>query len=249
MVRLARVGGTVGAAAWDFANGLPAHRMLRHRRSARSAGGAPERFFRLLRSGWNSVTSSTTGQRGQLTIISRLSESASVRLTERVNAAYLARAADGPRAFTATALGRARGALLRPMLRLLILLASAAALVSVCHRRSRKGSPRLCRAASMSCSSPGHVMMRAGSWAARKCASSPRMPQALWRQRLLGGPARAEGLRGAEILMLDSPGARWRWITSSTSSCPMGAAAIWRSRPWMRLPSGPTVTVPGRRRL
>ena len=132
MVCLAQVGRTVGAAAWDFAGGLPAHRMLRHRRSARTAGGAPERFFQApaiwmefsdFARYWAAYAWATDDY------LQRLSESASMRLTEPVHAAYLAGAADGPRAFTADSLRRARRALLRPMLRLRILLASAAALV------------------------------------------------------------------------------------------------------------------------
>jgi hypothetical protein len=117
MVRLARVGRTVGAAAWDFAGSLPAHRMLRHRRSARTAGGAPERFFQApaiwmefsdFARYWAAYAWATDDY------LQRLSESGSIRLTEPVHAAYLAEAADGPRAFTADSLRRARRALLRP---------------------------------------------------------------------------------------------------------------------------------------
>jgi ubiquinone/menaquinone biosynthesis C-methylase UbiE len=130
MARITRVGGMVGAAAWDFAGGLPAHRMFYD-----TAAALDPKF------GFRKGFSRPLQQRGELAALwketglksveetalmiwmefrdfadywaayawatndylQRVSESASVRLMEQVRAAYLAAATDGPRAFTATA--------------------------------------------------------------------------------------------------------------------------------------------------
>jgi hypothetical protein len=130
MVRVTRVGGTVAAAAWDFAGGLPSHRMFYDTASALDpAAGFRKGFSRpLQRKGelaalWAEI-GLTSVKEAAITIwmefadfadywaayawatddyLKSLSPSASVRLTERVRAAYLAGAADGPRSFTATA--------------------------------------------------------------------------------------------------------------------------------------------------
>jgi len=130
MVRVTRVGGIVGAAAWDFAGGLPSHRMFYDTVAALDPeAGFRKGFLRpLQRKGELAALWKANGlgwvEEAALTIwmefrdfadywtayawvtddyLQGLSESASMRVTERVRAAYLAGAADGPRAFTATA--------------------------------------------------------------------------------------------------------------------------------------------------
>jgi len=130
MVRVTRVGGIVGAAAWDFAGGLPSHRMFYDTVAALDPeAGFRKGFLRpLQRKGELAALWKANGlgsvEEAALTIwmefrdfadywtafawvtddyLQGLSESASMRVTERVRATYLAGAADGPRAFTATA--------------------------------------------------------------------------------------------------------------------------------------------------
>jgi ubiquinone/menaquinone biosynthesis C-methylase UbiE len=132
MVRVTRIGGIVGAAAWDFADGLPAHRMfydivldidpeagfLRPLQeegelaalwkengltSVKEVALTISMEFRDFADYWAGYAWATEDY------LQCLSESASMRLTERLRAAYLAGTIDGPRAFTATALA-VRGA-------------------------------------------------------------------------------------------------------------------------------------------
>jgi SAM-dependent methyltransferase len=130
MVRVTRIGRIVGAAAWDFAGGLPSHRMFYDTVAALDPeAGFRKGFLRPLQQKgelaalWkeNKLKSVTEVA---LTIwmefrdfndywaayawvtddyLQGLSETAAMRLTERVRAAYLAGGIDGPRAFTATA--------------------------------------------------------------------------------------------------------------------------------------------------
>jgi SAM-dependent methyltransferase len=130
MARVTRIGGVVGAAAWDFAGGLPSHRMFYDTVEALDPeAGFRKGFLRpLQRKGelaalWqeNNLISVTEVA---LTIwmefrdftdywaayawamdnyLHGLSENALTRLTERVRAAYLAGAEHGAHAFAATA--------------------------------------------------------------------------------------------------------------------------------------------------
>jgi hypothetical protein len=130
--------------------------------------------------------------------LQRLSESASMRLTEPVHAAYLAGAADGPRAFTADSLRRARRALLRPMLR---------ALVSVCHSQEPARLARALQGGFEVLFVPGSrddagrfmggTEMRVLTTHAGKLYAG----NGYWEDQ--PGP---EGLQGAEILVLHSRG-------------------------------------------
>jgi SAM-dependent methyltransferase len=130
MVRVTRIGGIVGAAAWDFAGGLPAHRMYYDTAAALDPAACfRQGFLRPLQQKgemaalWNESELALVVEIA-LTIwmefgdfadywagyawaaqeyLQKLSASASTRLAERVRTAYLAGGADGPRAFTATA--------------------------------------------------------------------------------------------------------------------------------------------------
>jgi len=122
--------GVLGAAAWDFAGGLPTHRMFYDTAAVLD----PEAGFRMgfarplqrrgeLAALWSECGLSSV-QETALTIwmefrdfadywagwtwaqndyLRHLSDSASTRLMEYVRAAYLSEGPDGPRAFTATA--------------------------------------------------------------------------------------------------------------------------------------------------
>ena len=130
MVRVTRIGGVLGAAAWDFAGGLPTHRMFYDTAAVLD----PEAGFRMgfarplqrrgeLAALWSECGLSSV-QETALTIwmefrdfadywagwtwaqndyLRHLSDSASTRLMEYVRAAYLSEGPDGPRACTATA--------------------------------------------------------------------------------------------------------------------------------------------------
>lgn len=130
MVRVTRIGGVVGAAAWDFAGGLPSHRMFYDTVAALDQeAGFRKGFLRpLQRKGELAALWREKGlgsvEEVALTIwmefrnfadywaayawatddyLQKLSERASMQVTERVRAAYLSGGADGPQAFTATA--------------------------------------------------------------------------------------------------------------------------------------------------
>jgi ubiquinone/menaquinone biosynthesis C-methylase UbiE len=130
MVRLTRNGGVIGAAAWDFAGGLLAHRLFYDTAAALDPNfGFRQGFSRPLQQRgelaalWKE-SGLTSVEETALTIwmefhdfadywaayawatdeyLRRISDSSSTRLIEAVRAAYLAGAADGPRAFAATA--------------------------------------------------------------------------------------------------------------------------------------------------
>jgi hypothetical protein len=130
MVRVTRIGGVVGAAAWDFAGGLPSHRMFYDTVAALDQeAGFRKGFLRPLQG--KGELAALWREKGlgsveevALTIwmefrnfadywaayawatddyLQKLSERASMQVTERVRAAYLHGAADRARAFTATA--------------------------------------------------------------------------------------------------------------------------------------------------
>jgi SAM-dependent methyltransferase len=130
MVRVTRIGGIVSAAAWDFAGGLPSHRMFYDTVAALDPeSGLRRGFLRPLQRKGELAALWQENRLGSveevaLTIwmefrdfadywaayawatndyLQGLAESASMLVTERVRAAYLAGGADGARAFTATA--------------------------------------------------------------------------------------------------------------------------------------------------
>jgi SAM-dependent methyltransferase len=130
MVRVTRVGGMIGAATWDFAGGLPAHRMFYDTIAALDPNaGFRKGFLRpLQRKGelvqlWREA-GLTAVEEIAVTIwmkfkdfadywsayawatddyLRSLPQGRSRRLEERIRAAYITGGEDGPRAFTATA--------------------------------------------------------------------------------------------------------------------------------------------------
>ena len=130
MVRVTRVGGLIGAAAWDFAGGLPAHRMFYDTMTALDPNASFRKGFLrpLQRKGELAELWREAGliavEETAITIrmefqdfadywaayawatddyLRSLPQPRSRRLEERIRAAYLTGGDDGPRAFTATA--------------------------------------------------------------------------------------------------------------------------------------------------
>ncbi len=142
--------------------------------------------------------------------LQRLSKSNSVRLTERVRAADLAFAADGPRALTATAWA-VRGLRCRPMFRLSVLFAGAAAIVAACGPQQAAHVDAAPHAGFAVSYMPG-----SRDTAGRFMGGTEMRVLAAHAGRLYAGNGYwedrpgAEGLQGAEILVLDGPGMGWR---------------------------------------